>query len=127
MEQVFVELETSTGDGEITAVPLKHLANLDCNDCFLTFDERTQCSQGLMKLARKPDEISNLKEICQDYDRERCGSIRQNQLLKALTVREMNHMVSPREFDAICKAFGIRRGKQFSLLIRFDLSCNYWA
>lgn len=98
------------GDKEITAVPLIHLANLDCFDCFLNFEERTLCSQALMKLARKPDEISNLKQVFQDFDRENCGTITRNQLLRALTVREMHNIVSSRELDAVYKCFGLQRG-----------------
>ncbi|XP_053950667.1 uncharacterized protein LOC128858424 [Anastrepha ludens] len=110
LDEIFIEIETSMGDKQIIAVPLIHLANLDCFDCFLNFDERTLCSQALMKLARKPDEISNLKQVFQDFDRENCGTIRRNQLLRAITVREMHNMVSSRELDAVCKCFGVQRG-----------------
>jgi len=98
------------GDNVVTAVPLLHLPNLDCVDCFLNFDERTLCSQALMKLARKPDEISNLSQIFKDFDRQNCGSVSQNQFLRAITLREMHNMLSRRELDAVAKCFGVKRG-----------------
>ncbi|XP_020810227.1 uncharacterized protein LOC110185617 [Drosophila serrata] len=110
LDEVFIQLDTSMGDAVLTAVPLLHLPNLDCVDCFLSFDERTICSQALMKLARKPDEISNLSQVFKDFDREQCGSITQNQFLRGITVRNMHEMLSSREFDAICKCFGVKKG-----------------
>ncbi|XP_030370980.1 uncharacterized protein LOC115621463 [Scaptodrosophila lebanonensis] len=110
LNQIFVQLESEMGDKIVTAVPLLHLPNLDCISCFLNFDERTTCSRALMKLARKPDEISNLSQIFTDFDRSNCGSVSENQLLRALTVREMHEMLSRREFDAVCKCFAVERG-----------------
>ncbi|SPP87851.1 Hypothetical predicted protein [Drosophila guanche] len=110
LDEIFIQLESNMADQVVTAVPLLHLPNLDCVDCFLSFDERTICSQALMKLARKPDEISNLSQVFKDFDRESCGSITQNQFLRGLTVREMHQMLSSREFEAICKCFGMKRG-----------------
>uniref|UniRef100_A0A1I8PT42 EF-hand domain-containing protein n=1 Tax=Stomoxys calcitrans TaxID=35570 RepID=A0A1I8PT42_STOCA len=110
LDEVFVKIETASGDGEITAVPLLHLANLDCFECFLNFEERTLCSQALMKLARQPDEVSYLSSVFKDFDRENCGTIQKNQLMRALTVRDMHHMLSSREFDVIFKCFGMQRG-----------------
>lgn len=110
LDEIFIQIETSTGDKEITTVPLKHLANLDCVECFLNFEERTVCSQALMKLARKPDEISNLSSVFKDFDRENCGSIQKNQLMRALAVRDMHNLLSSREFDTIFKCFGVQRG-----------------
>ncbi|XP_058985391.1 uncharacterized protein LOC101892754 isoform X1 [Musca domestica] len=110
LDEIFVQMEMSSGDNEITAIPLMHLANLDCAECFLNFEERALCSQALMKLARQPDEISNLSSVFKDFDYENCGSIGKNQLIRALTVREMHHMLSSRELDIIFKCFGVQRG-----------------
>ncbi|XP_037810226.1 uncharacterized protein LOC119602666 [Lucilia sericata] len=110
LDEIFIQLETQTGDNEVTAIPLLHLANLDCVECFLNFEERTICSQALMKLARQPDEISNLSSVFKDFDRENCGTIHKNQLMRALTVRDMHHMISSREFEVIFKCFGVQRG-----------------
>uniref|UniRef100_A0A1A9VKK1 EF-hand domain-containing protein n=1 Tax=Glossina austeni TaxID=7395 RepID=A0A1A9VKK1_GLOAU len=117
LDEIFVQIETVTGDSEIIAVPLVHLANLDCVECFMNFEERTICSQALMKLARKPDEISNLSSVFKDFDRENCGTIRKNQLIRGLTVRDMHYMISSREFEAVFKCFGVQRG--------LDLEFNY--
>ncbi|KAH8381954.1 hypothetical protein KR009_001125 [Drosophila setifemur] len=110
LDEIFIQLDTNMGDQVVTAVPLLHLPNLDCVDCFLSFEERTICSQALMKLARKPDEISNLSQVFKDFDREQCGSITQNQFLRGITVRDMHVMLSSREFQTICKCFGVKKG-----------------
>ncbi|XP_017084480.2 uncharacterized protein LOC108116890 [Drosophila eugracilis] len=110
LDEIFIQLDTNLGDQVVTAVPLLQLPNLDCVDCFLSFDERTICSQALMKLARRPDEISNLSQVFKDFDREQCGSITQNQFLRGITVRDMHVMLSSREFQAICKCFGVKKG-----------------
>ncbi|XP_064553144.1 LOW QUALITY PROTEIN: uncharacterized protein LOC135438677 [Drosophila montana] len=110
LDEVFMQFDTNMGDNLVTAVPLLHLPNLDCVDCFLNFDERTLCSQALMKLARRPDEISNLSQVFKDFDRQHCGSITQNQFLRAITLREMHNMLSSREFEAVIKCFGVKRG-----------------
>lgn len=72
-----------------------------------------------MKLARKPDEVSNLSSVFKDFDRENCGTIRKNQFLRALTVREMHYMISSREFDVIFKCFGVQRGKVRKIIFVF--------
>ncbi|KAL7730468.1 hypothetical protein ACLKA6_000475 [Drosophila palustris] len=110
LDEIFIQIDTNMGDKVVTAVPLLHLPNLDCVDCFLNFDERTLCSQALMKLARRPDEISNLSQIFKDFDRQSCGSVTQNQFLRAITLREMHNMLSRRELDAVAKCFGVKRG-----------------
>ncbi|XP_030559267.1 uncharacterized protein LOC115761605 [Drosophila novamexicana] len=110
LDEIFMQFDTNMGDNVVTAVPLLHLPNLDCVDCFLNFDERTLCSQALMKLARRPDEISNLSQVFKDFDRQHCGSVTQNQFLRAITLREMHNMLSSREFEAIVKCFGVKRG-----------------
>ncbi|XP_004533214.1 uncharacterized protein LOC101452318 [Ceratitis capitata] len=122
LDEIFIEIETSMGDKQITAVPLIHLANLDCLECFLNFEERTLCSQALMKLARKPDEISNLRQVFQDFDREQCGTVTRNQLVRALTIREMHNMISSRELDAVYKCFGLQRGLRLEFKYREFLS-----
>ncbi|EDV92987.1 uncharacterized protein LOC6563620 [Drosophila grimshawi] len=110
LDEIFMQVDTNMGDNIVTAVPLLHLPNLDCVDCFLNFDERTLCSNALMKLARRPDEISNLREVFKDFDRQLCGSVTQNQFLRAITLREMHNMMSSRELEAVVKCFGVKRG-----------------
>ncbi|XP_033149875.1 uncharacterized protein LOC108601541 [Drosophila busckii] len=110
LDEIFIQLDSNLGDNIVTAVPLLHLPNLDCVDCFLNFDERTLCSKALMKLARRPDEISNLRQVFKDFDRQLCGSVTQNQFLRAITLRDMHQMLSGREFESICKCFGVKRG-----------------
>lgn len=118
LDEIFIQYETHMGDKITTAVPLLHLPNLDCVDCFLNFDERTLCSQALMKLATKPDEISNLSQIFKDFDRQNCGSVSQNQFLRGITLRDMNIMMSSRELEAVCKCFSVKRGMCFEINYR---------
>lgn len=93
-----------------------HLPNLDCINCFLNFDERTVVSKALQKFTKYSDQISNLREIFTDYDRENCGTVTQEQFLRALATRDLHYVFSSREFECICKAFGVERG----LRIEFD-------
>lgn len=98
-------------------VPLQHFPSDDSPVNFLNFDERTIVTKALQKLARKPDQVSNLSSIFKDYDGPNCGSISQNQFLRALTLRDLHNAISSREIDVICKCFGIERGY---LLICYD-------
>lgn len=98
-------------------VPLQHFPSTDCDNCFLNFEERVIVSKALKKLATKPDHISNLSSIFQDFDRQNCGTITNNQFLRALTLRDLKNLISSREFDTICKCFGVERGKTKSILI----------
>lgn len=77
---------------------------------FLNFDERTSVSKALETLNKYHDDVSNLRELFQDYDRVNCGTLNRNQFLRALTVRGLHNVVSSREFDLLCKCFAIERG-----------------
>lgn len=78
---------------------------------FLNFDQRIIVSKALEKLSKYPDQVSNLLSIFQDYDRVNCGTVSENNFLRALTVRDLNNLISKREFEVICKCFGVERGK----------------
>ncbi|XP_055905315.1 uncharacterized protein LOC129940841 isoform X2 [Eupeodes corollae] len=114
LDEIFIQ-ESSVQDNELSA-PLKHFPCVDCVQCFLNFEERTSASRALQKLATKPDQISNLQSLFKDFDKENCGTITQNQFLRALTVRDMNNLISRNEFEVVCKCFGYERG----LRIEFD-------
>lgn len=51
----------------------------------------------------------NTKNL-QDYDKTRCGTVSQEQFLKALAVRGMYNLISRLEFNVVCKCFGFERG-----------------
>ncbi|XP_055847317.1 uncharacterized protein LOC129913017 [Episyrphus balteatus] len=115
LDEIFVQGQLSAGDNMLPT-PIKHFPCVDCIQCFLNFEERTIASKALQKLARKPDQISNLQSLFKDFDKENCGTVTQNQFLRALTVRDMNNMISSHEFEIVCKCFGYERG----LHIEFD-------
>lgn len=109
-------------------VPLQHIPSYDDSNNFLNFDERQMVSAALNKLTKYPDQVSNLSSlfevpsisfVCfsllylsnlQDFDRCNIGSVTQNQFLRALTTRAIQNVISPREFNVICKCFGIQKG-----------------
>lgn len=111
-------------------VPLQHFASesgpLNC----LNFEERAGVSRALETLCKHNDAISNLRELCTDFDRSRCGSLNRNQLLRALTARGLHNVVSSREFELLCKCFAVERGMRLevdyrSLLKNLDvLACT---
>lgn len=45
-----------------------------------------------------------------DYDRTNCGTLNTNQFLRALATRGLHNAISSREFELVCKCFGIERG-----------------
>lgn len=116
-------------------VPLQHIPSYDDSNNFLNFDERQMISGALNKLAKYPDQVSNLSSIfevllihfaiysilkslyLQDFDRCKIGTVTQNQFLRALTTRSIHDVISPREFNVICKCFGIEKGNQFLIML----------
>ncbi|XP_037953319.1 uncharacterized protein LOC119683610 [Teleopsis dalmanni] len=116
LEEVFILIESPNSNAD--PLPIKHFANLDCHDCNLNFEERTLCSHALMKYARYADNISNLSAVLKDFDHPNIGVISRNQLLRGLTIRDMHHLASGREFDAVCKCFGVQRGTTFDFNYR---------
>ncbi|CAD7090435.1 unnamed protein product [Hermetia illucens] len=91
-------------------VPVQHIPSQDCAMNFLNFEERTIVSKALQKLSKHADHVSNLSCIFDDYDCTHCGTLSQNNFLRALTVRELHNLISSREFELVCKCFGVERG-----------------
>ncbi|XP_018321327.1 uncharacterized protein LOC108734325 [Agrilus planipennis] len=91
-------------------IPLQHVPAKDCTRNFLNFDERQTVNNALQKLCKKPDLKTNLMSIFTDYDKTKCGTVSQHMFMKALSLRNMADMISRKEFDAVCKAFGFERG-----------------
>lgn len=46
----------------------------------------------------------------QDFDGTNCGTVSEEQFLKALSLRGMYNLISRKEFDMICKCFSFERG-----------------
>ncbi|KAG4066440.1 hypothetical protein HA402_007076 [Bradysia odoriphaga] len=91
-------------------VPLQHVPSDDNSHNFLNFDERQLVSTALTKLAKYPDHVANLDSLFQDFDRRNFGTVTQNQFLRVLTARSMHDLISPREFNVVCKCFGVQKG-----------------
>lgn len=91
-------------------IPLQHVPTRDCEKNFLNFDERRTASIALEKLKKRPDIQINLMSLFQDYDKTNCGTVSQEQFLKALSIRGMYNLISRTEFDAVCKCFTFERG-----------------
>ncbi|CAH0558987.1 unnamed protein product [Brassicogethes aeneus] len=91
-------------------IPLQHIPTKDCEKNFLNFDERKILGIAMQKLSKKPDLQMNLYPVLRDYDKENCGTISEHQFQKALILREMMDLISPNEFEVICKCFSFERG-----------------
>ncbi|XP_068627218.1 uncharacterized protein [Battus philenor] len=77
---------------------------------FLTYEERNIVSMALDKLSKHHDQVSNILEIFQDADRERCGSVSPLWVQRALCQRGLLALLSARELALVCKCFGYQRG-----------------
>ncbi|XP_058467684.1 uncharacterized protein LOC131440430 [Malaya genurostris] len=91
-------------------VPLQHVPTEDGLHNHLNFEERTIASRTLQKLARYADVVSNLKPIFEDFDRNRLGVVNRNQLIRAMATRDLHTRISSREFEVLCKCFGVEIG-----------------
>ncbi|XP_045449026.1 uncharacterized protein LOC123657546 [Melitaea cinxia] len=76
----------------------------------LDYEERALVAGALAKLAKFPDQLSNILEVFKDADPQRCGSLPRSSLERALARRGLLELVSARERDVIYKCFGYRRG-----------------
>ncbi|KAK4881782.1 hypothetical protein RN001_005101 [Aquatica leii] len=90
--------------------PIQHVPTNDCERNFLNFEERKVMCVALQKLSKKPELQMNLLDVMQDFDSTHCGTISQEQFLKALALRRMMDLISRNEFDIVCKGFGFMRG-----------------
>lgn len=92
-------------------VPLQHFPSEDGPHNHLNFEERTIVSQTLQKLARSADVVSNLSSPLKDFDRNQLGIVNRNQLIRALAMRNLHNSISSREFEVLCKCFGVDIGR----------------
>ncbi|XP_055617008.1 uncharacterized protein LOC129762603 [Toxorhynchites rutilus septentrionalis] len=91
-------------------VPLQHFTSEDGPHNHLNFEERTIVSRTLQKLARYADVVSNLSSPLKDFDRNQLGIVNKNQLIRALAMRDLHTAISSREFEVLCKCFGVNIG-----------------
>ncbi|XP_015588421.1 uncharacterized protein LOC107264555 [Cephus cinctus] len=89
-------------------IPVQHIPSESCSRNFLNFEERHTLGQAMDKLSVSMN--SNLQEIFTDYDKERIGTVTKEQLARALSTRNMLHLISNNEFNVIHKCFGVERG-----------------
>ncbi|XP_022129181.2 uncharacterized protein LOC111003125 [Pieris rapae] len=90
--------------------PVPHVPTIDSPLNFLNFEERNIVANALAKLAKFPDQLSNILEVFKDIDKERCGTIPRISVERALCQRNLLQLVSAREREIIYKCFGYRRG-----------------
>ncbi|KAJ2947275.1 hypothetical protein O0L34_g16988 [Tuta absoluta] len=90
--------------------PIPHIPTIDSPLNFLNFEERSIVSAALQKLAKFPDNLSNIREVFKAADKENCGTIPRSSVERALCQRNLLQLVSARERDLIYKCFGYRRG-----------------
>ncbi|CAB3226832.1 unnamed protein product [Arctia plantaginis] len=90
--------------------PIPHVPTIDTPLNFLNFEERNIVSMALKKLSKYPDQLSNILELFQDMDREKCGTIPIVCVERALCMRSLLSLVSARERALLYKCFGYSRG-----------------
>ncbi|XP_045496630.1 uncharacterized protein LOC123694998 [Colias croceus] len=90
--------------------PVPHVPTIDTPLNFLNFEERNIVAMALSKLAKFPDQLSNILEVFKDIDKERCGTIPRVSIERALCQRGLLALLSARERDVVYKCFGYRRG-----------------
>ncbi|KAJ0177551.1 hypothetical protein K1T71_006424 [Dendrolimus kikuchii] len=90
--------------------PVAHLPTIDSPLNYLNFEERNIVSGALAKLSKYPDQMSNILEVFQDIDKERCGTIPRISMERALCQRNLLALLSARERELLYKCFGYRRG-----------------
>ncbi|CAH0724069.1 unnamed protein product, partial [Brenthis ino] len=106
--------------------PLPHVPTRDSPLNYLNFEERSVVSGALAKLAKFPDQLSNILEVfkvrvnnngrVQDADRERCGTLPRVSVERALARRGALALLSARERGLLYKCFGYRRGCEDEIL-----------
>ncbi|KAJ8718751.1 hypothetical protein PYW07_016307 [Mythimna separata] len=90
--------------------PVPHVPTHDSPLNFLNFEERNIVSGALKKLSKFPDQLSNIMEVFEDMDKEKCGTIPRVSVERALCQRNLLALVSARERDLVYKCFGYQRG-----------------
>ncbi|CAH2267994.1 jg8436 [Pararge aegeria aegeria] len=90
--------------------PVPHIPTVDSPLNYLNFEERNVVAGALAKLAKFPDQLSNILEVFKDSDKQRCGTIPRVSVERALCQRGLLSLLSARERDLIYKCFGYRRG-----------------
>lgn len=90
--------------------PIQYLPSEDGKWNFLNFEERLFLSNALKVLRDHCDSVSGLGALLSDFDKQHCGSITKNQLLRAFTLRNLNTLLSSREFDALFKCYSVIKG-----------------
>lgn len=91
-------------------MPVPHVPTIDSPLNFLNFEERSLVSGALQKLAKFPDQISNILEVFRDMDTANCGTLPRVSVERALCQRNLLPLLSARERDLVYKCFGFRRG-----------------
>ncbi|KAG7310203.1 hypothetical protein JYU34_004758 [Plutella xylostella] len=90
--------------------PVPHIPTIDTPLNFLNFEERHIVSGAMAKLAKFPDQLSNIIEVFKDIDKQQCGSLPRVSLDRALGQRGLLPLLSARERELVYKCFGYRKG-----------------
>ncbi|XP_012253830.2 uncharacterized protein LOC105684778 [Athalia rosae] len=104
-------------------VPVQHLPSTACTRTFLNFEERHVLAQAMDKLCVRKN--INMEDIFADFDKDRIGSVSGDCLTKALSGRNMLHLISGVELQTIQKCFGIERGGRLEFDYRAFLHALY--
>ncbi|XP_046608856.1 uncharacterized protein LOC124299634 [Neodiprion virginianus] len=122
-EAVEEALATGSLERAPLLVPVQHLPSTACTRTFLNFEERRVLAQAMDKLCTQKN--MNMEELFADFDKENIGSVSLDCLTKALSTRNMLHIVSSVELETVYKCFGIERGGRLEFDYRAFLRALY--
>ncbi|XP_057325404.1 uncharacterized protein LOC130667663 [Microplitis mediator] len=91
--------------------PLQHIPSEACPQSFLNYDQRLIISRVLDKLITVY--CPNLDEIFKDFDKCNTGTVNKEQLMRALSVRNMLTLLNQTEIDTLYKCFTIERNNNY--------------
>ncbi|CAD6233859.1 GSCOCG00007354001-RA-CDS [Cotesia congregata] len=86
--------------------PLQHIPSESCPKSFLNYEERLVIARVLDRLITEYN--PNLEDLFKDFDKCNSGTVDKEQLIKVLSVRNLLHLLNPRELNTLYKCFIVK-------------------
>lgn len=110
IEQAFVQLSLERSP---LLVPIQYIPvpQVGCGiECKLNREERNIAKKALEILSKKPDKVLNYQSVFEDFDLVRCGTISQHQFMRAMSLRGIYQLLTPKQWQIVMKCFYVERG-----------------
>ncbi|XP_074114898.1 uncharacterized protein LOC141537673 [Cotesia typhae] len=91
--------------------PLQHIPSESCPKSFLNYEERLVIARVLDRLITEYN--PNLEDLFKDFDKCSSGTVDKEQLIKVLSVRNLLHLLNPRELNTLFKCFIVQRNNNY--------------